>query len=54
LGGWIVVAQFGGGLTALFVTVAAGTIMFGIVNALATVSVPWSTGSSPTPAAAKA
>ncbi|QRM34712.1 MATE family efflux transporter [Microvirga sp. VF16] len=34
--GWIVIAHFGGGLAALFITVAAGTIMFGIVNALAT------------------
>ncbi|MBN8945099.1 MAG: MATE family efflux transporter [Rhizobiales bacterium] len=51
--GWIVVAHFGGGLTALFITVAAGTAMFGVVNALATASIPWGTGPSLTPAAAK-
>ena len=52
--GWIVVAQFGGGLAALFVTVAAGTIMFGIVNALATAGVRWGAGPSLATAPAKA
>ena len=52
--GWMVVAYFDGGLFALFMTVAAGTIMFGGLNALATARVPWGTAPDLKAAAATA